>query len=539
MYSMKRLFYLSALSALLLSVGGCSENDAPSEPGAVTLLTRSDGDAATNYRLLVFNEAGDECLQNKTFTSTGGKVQLAAGTYQFVTLTETAGLALPAAGTLEGLSLTEAIGLQPGVALQPFRISAAEPVVIPDNTVYDAALQPATCGLVLNAVGEEAKKMTFSLKNMRAGICPNSSYPEATTAYPLQPGTNICLPTNGNAVLTYQPAGGASFDLSLDIPLEAGYTYTVDLSYSQGVLSFKTTVTDWASGGDPVTGRAEIQLTSGIKTQTETTAKVPDTQIASGQQVGVFINEDVTAATVIGANLKYNADGSGGLTLNTSPEQTTPYYPTSGKGVKIIAYQPYSASANITDEGYGFLVETDQRENANYYKSDLLYSSKVDAYAPKADAQSLVFKHMLSKVVCTLKKGAGSPELGGATVAIVGAKIGGTFNLSNGTFTINDAAASDIKMNNTITLGSYIAVIPPQTFAKDAKFLKVTLSGGGDFYYKVPNGDDDSDLKLETGHVYTYTITVNKTGLTVTSTITPWDDSSGTTPGDAVMGADL
>lgn len=537
MYSMKRLFYLSALSALLLSVGGCSENDAPSEPGAVTLLTRSGGDAATNYRLLVFNEAGDECLQNKTFASTGGKVQLAAGTYQFVTLTETAGLALPAAGTLEGLSLTEAIGLQPGVALQPFRISAAEPVVIPDNTVYDAALQPATCGLVLNAVGEEAKKMTFSLKNMRAGICPNSSYPEATTAYPLQPGTNICLPTNGNAVLTYQPAGGASFDLSLDIPLEAGYTYTVDLSYSQGVLSFKTTVTDWASGGDPVTGRAEIQLTSGIKTQTETTAKVPDTQIASGQQVGVFINEDVTAATVIGANLKYNADGSGGLTLNTSPEQTTPYYPTSGKGVKIIAYQPYSASATITDGGYDFSVQADQSGNSNYYNSDLLYSSKAEAYTPKTDAQSLVFKHQLSKVVCTLQSGTGSPAIDGATVAIVGAKIKGTFKPSNGTFTINDATTSDVSMNNTITSDSYIAVIPPQTFAKDAKFLKVTLSGGGDFYYKVPNGDGDSDLTLAAGNVYTYTIKVNKTGLTVTSTITPWGDG-GTTTGDAVMGAD-
>lgn len=535
MYSMKRLFYLSALSALLLSVGGCSENDAPSEPGAVTLLTRSGGDAATNYRLLVFDEAGDECLQNKTFASAGGKVQLAAGSYQFVTFTETAGLALPAAGTLEGLSLTEAIGLQRGVALQPFRISVAEPVVIPDNTVYDAVLQPATCGLVLNVVGEETQKMTFKLKNMYDGICLNSSDPTTTTAYPLQPGTNTCLPTNGNAVLTYQPAGGASSDLFLDIPLEAGYTYTVDLSYSQGVLSFKTTVTDWASGGEPTTGNAEIQLTSGIKTQTETATDGPDTQIASGQQVGVFINEDVTA-TVIGANLKYDADGKGGLTLNTNPEQTTPYYPTSGKGVKIIAYQPYSASADITNGGYSFTVQTDQNGNSNknYYDSDLLYSESA-VYSPKADAQSLVFKHQLSKVVCTLQSGVGSPELDGATVAIVEAKIKGTFKPSDGTFTIDDRTISDVTMNNTITSGSYIAVIPPQTFNKGAKFLKVTLKEGGDFYYKIPNG---GDLTLAASNVYTYAITVNKTGLTVTSTITSWDSSSGTTPGDAVMGAD-
>ncbi len=261
MYSMKRFFYLSALSALLLSAGGCSGSDAPdalSVPGSVTLLTRGGDGAATAYRLLVFDGTGNACLKNIPFASNGGKVELATGSYRFVTLTEAAGLELPATGTVEGLALTTPIGLQAGVALQPFRISAVGNVTITDNTVYDAKLNPATCGLVLNVVGEEAEKATFTLKNMHAGICPDGSNSTASTVYPLQSGTNTCLPTNGNAILTYRLANNVESEIPLGISLEAGFTYTVDLAYSEGSISFKTTITDWTSGGDPVTGSAEM-----------------------------------------------------------------------------------------------------------------------------------------------------------------------------------------------------------------------------------------------------------------------------------------
>ena len=380
---------------------------------------------------------------------------------------------------------------------------------------------------------------------MYAGICPDKSHLATQTVYPLQSGTNTCLPTNGNAVLVYQSGVGAQSELSLDIPFEAGFTYTVDLAYSEGVLSFKTTVTDWTSGGNPVTGSAEILLGSGITTQVQTATDVPDKQIASGQEVGIFINEDVASGTVIGTNLKYEADGNGGLTLATmEPEQKIPYYPTSGNGVNIIAYQPYDASAAIVGgtNTYNFSVKTDQNGNSNkdYYDSDLLYSSS-ETYTPKADAQSLVFKHVLSKVVCTLAKGTGSPDLTGATVEIVGAGTKGSFKLSDGSFTTNtndSDSKRNIKMNSTITPSSFIAVIPPQTFAKGAQFLKVTLStsaGGGVFYYKIP---DDSGLALTGGSVYKYEIKVNMTGLTVTSSIKDWT-VVGSYPiaGDAEMGS--
>lgn len=278
---------------------------------------------------------------------------------------------------------------------------------------------------------------------------------------------------------------------------------------------------------------SEIRLSSGVTVQqTRATGSVPDTQIAAGQEVGVFI-KDVTVTSpdyAIGDNLKYTANGNGGLTLATS--QNAPYYPATGADVNIWAYQPYNASASMTGNGFEFTVKTNQNNNSgkDYYDSDLLYSSSTSAYSRQKEAQSLGFKHLLSKVVCMLKPGAGNPGLTDATVEIVNAETKGTFKPSDGSFTTASSSTSNITMNSSITSGSYIAVIPPQTFAKGAKFLKVTLSsanGGGTFYYTIPDGDGDSDLALITGNVYTYTITVNLTGLSVTSTITPWEEIEG------------
>lgn len=269
----------------------------------------------------------------------------------------------------------------------------------------------------------------------------------------------------------------------------------------------------------------EIRLSSGVTVlQTRGDNTPPDTQIANGQEVGVFISDAEDAA--IGTDLKYTADGSGGLTLAVmDPEQDTPYYPANGNSVNIYAYQPYSTTATA-DVSYDFSVQTDQSiaGNNNYYDSDLLYSA-TKVYSRQAAPLSLAFEHKLSKVVCTLVAGTGEPDLTGATVAIVNVETKGTFNPSDGTFTTTTSGAvqSDVTMNSTITSGSYIAVIPPQTFTKGAQFLKVTVADGGTFYHKIPNGNSDSDLILAAGNVYTYTITVNKTGLTVTSTISPWE----------------
>lgn len=274
----------------------------------------------------------------------------------------------------------------------------------------------------------------------------------------------------------------------------------------------------------------EIRLSSGLTVQqtraTESTP--PDTQIANGQEVGIFINDATTSAEIY-PNLKYTADGTGALKLGS--EESTPFYPANGNAVAIYAYQPWSTIG--TDGTFEFSVKTNQKDdNGDYYDSDLLYSESSN-YARQKAPHSLSFTHKLSKVVCKLETGVGNPSLAGATVEIMAAETKGTFKPSDGTFTLASGNTSTVKMNDNITSGYYIAVIPPQTFTKGTNFLKITI-GTGIFYYSIPMTGDD--LALAEGNVYTYTITVNLTGVTVTSDINKWDDiEANHKTGDAGM----
>lgn len=259
MYSMKILYYLSALSALLLLAGGCSGSDAPDVEdltGSVTLTTRGDTDATTTYRLLLFNEDGKKCLKNINFGYNSEKLQLPNGSYKFVTLTEPVGTDLPAPGTIDQLSLNTPITVDGSVPLKPLCISKAETVVIPATKAYVAELKPATCNLILNISGDEAKDVKYTLASMYDNIpLDGGPFTGDFNDYQLYPGTNICLPTNGNAQLNYK-LNNTSSTIPLDFPLEAGYTYTVNLAYSDGVISLKTTVKTWGDGGSQA-GNAE------------------------------------------------------------------------------------------------------------------------------------------------------------------------------------------------------------------------------------------------------------------------------------------
>lgn len=260
MYSMKILYYLSALSTLLLLAGGCSGGDDPDvedQTGSVTLMTRGDTDATTTYRLLVFKDADGTCLKNINFGYNSDKLQLPSGTYKFVTLTEPVGTDLPAPGTIAGLTLSTPITVDGTVPLKPLRISNAEAVVIPATKAYVAELKPATCNLILNISGNEAEKATYTLASMYNNISLNNgSFNGSLNNYPLQSGTNICLPTNGNAELNYKLNSTSPSTIPLGFRLEAGYTYTVNLAYSDGVISLKTTVKTWDDGGSQA-GSAE------------------------------------------------------------------------------------------------------------------------------------------------------------------------------------------------------------------------------------------------------------------------------------------
>lgn len=289
----------------------------------------------------------------------------------------------------------------------------------------------------------------------------------------------------------------------------------------------------------------EIRLSSGLEAQQTGTRSISTdlqgTQIAENNHVGFFINEDVTSdpSTTYDQNLDYKANGEGKF------NGATVYFPQSGKGVNIYAYAPYKADLELSDN-YSFAVKADQSSDANYIASDLLWGQPMKAdpenessyitanpVARTKDNVNVSFSHLLSKIEVTLTPGSGltPDDFKGATLSIQNTKPSTTLTLANGNISEASGDATDIiaakyGTSATPTLTA-AAIVVPQTVAKGTKFMKLHLATGGDLYYTLPNGGSDNNLTLESGKIYKYTITVNLTSLTVTSSITEWVSIGG------------
>ena len=181
-------------------------------------------------------------------------------------------------------------------------------------------------------------------------------------------------------------------------------------------------------------------------------------------------------------------------------------------------------------------------------------TEQLQAFIQKKAIRLEKYYEDIRKVEVVLKSGDGNPELTGAAVTIVGTKLKANFtpdktkdiaDVSSGqshragmiAITESDNAATPIKIQTVITdnfdtnteYGEAV-VLPKQTLNADDSFIQVKLSNDAVFTYKIPAGET---LTLESGKKYTYKITVNQTGLTVTSKIENWTEVEKV--GDAVM----
>lgn len=282
----------------------------------------------------------------------------------------------------------------------------------------------------------------------------------------------------------------------------------------------------------------EIRLTSGVTVQTRSNTQA--TQIQEGETVYVWADKASSTADYIKA-WKLTAGSSNDFT------GTSQYYPTDGSNLDFYALHGNFASNAFTENTTEFpataivhSVEADQSGTEAYTKSDLLYA--VQKNVPRSsNAVELSFYHMLSKVEVALKSGNGKPNLTGAAVTIVGTKLKADFTPDKsatmtdqsaraGMITIpgdnNDAAPIKIRTvttDNLDTNSEYgeAVVLPKQTISQNTPFIQVTLANKAVFSYKIP---DAGGLTLESGKKYTYKITVNQTGLTVTSKIENWTE---------------
>lgn len=287
---------------------------------------------------------------------------------------------------------------------------------------------------------------------------------------------------------------------------------------------------DWNVAGQD----AEIRLSSGI---VSSRAATQATQLVSGEVVYAWLDNMAGEQPVeVIKAWKLKADNSDKLIGESA--QFFPEGVSSLKAYAIHTNASFENGLSLPDK-ITHSILADQKETANYVKSDLLYSIKDEVN--KGETNALTFYHMLSKVEIKLIPGDGFTKEGleNAKVSILGTKPVATLTLDKAK---TETGLSDLSVRNGIVEGSGTpapisiatklddyaeAVIVPQSVQGD--FIQLELADLA-LIYKL-----DTEKNFESGKKYQFDITVKKTGLKVTATITDWDSTSGSVSGSATM----
>ena len=200
---------------------------------------------------------------------------------------------------------------------------------------------------------------------------------------------------------------------------------------------------------------------------------------------------------------EYTVTASTDFKSATLSRENDPYYWTSRDPITVSAWWPFD-NADITQMP-AVKVAEDQSKLADFQNSDFISAEnrKVEFNNP-----TLEFTHRTARVTIELKPGTGFTSVAGATVSLM------SLSADNG----NPTA---IKTYNA-SGNTYEALTAPQTVAAGKPFVRVEL-GGGTFYFRP-----QTNVVLEAGNRYTYTVKVNATDLTLEGcTIGDWADGGG------------
>ncbi len=281
-----------------------------------------------------------------------------------------------------------------------------------------------------------------------------------------------------------------------------------------------------------IDSQTEIRLSTGIEVSRAAFAGT-DTQIASGETVSAWVDQVATGTPQLYGKNTLTADGSGGLSGGSSM-----YFPLNGDNVDIYALHTNAAWAGTAYPAATLThsVGADQRTLANYAASDLLYGRAMNVARTK-NPVPLTFYHLLSKVQVAIVAEEGLTASDIQSITIGGTKRSVTYTLSKSAAP-NAIGVTAAGSASAITIGQDLsadfteanvryndAVVVPQTLSEGTVFLTITLTTGENLVYRLT-----ANTTFESGKKYTCHMTVNLTGITMTTSVADWR------PGDLITG---
>ncbi|MDE7414684.1 MAG: fimbrillin family protein [Muribaculaceae bacterium] len=227
-------------------------------------------------------------------------------------------------------------------------------------------------------------------------------------------------------------------------------------------------------------------------------------------------------------------DGLGNFRVQTSGTQI--YFPDDSE-TTFTAYYPWS-SLNGTS-----VISTDTRNQTNRKSFDFLWATA----SGQKDAPNVnfTFDHRMVKVVLTVSPGTGMTydEIKNFTMSLTGVRHNGSFNIADGTTTVDDESESwtfsDLAiLNDAERTMTFSFILFPQVFDKPLDFLALLdMPGNNDLTLKAyidftgaNRQKDGTAAKNEwvAGRQYNLSLTLNKTDINVAEClIKDWDEVKG------------
>lgn len=254
----------------------------------------------------------------------------------------------------------------------------------------------------------------------------------------------------------------------------------------------------WPEGGVPLELYAAVEGYSSANAQTRATT---ENRWEGGEDVRLWISSSILYMPDQDVYSSVDSDGklimNGALSNWVSPDEE--------KGIQGV----YPLLRNIDP----FSVLADQRDEG-YQDSDCMAAPYLRIAVTSPD-KTLVFRHIIAKVVVHLKAGNGvtGDELQRATVTFENLTCtGGSINFSNGTVAQVTPRIDRITPNEvTPAADGYVrtvrTLLPPQDMS-ERKFVKIVI-GGKTFYYTPAAGEAD----FFSGKMYEYRLTVTSEGI--------------------------
>lgn len=245
----------------------------------------------------------------------------------------------------------------------------------------------------------------------------------------------------------------------------------------------------------------------------------------AGDAIGIFMLNGTAVDTY--SNIKYVTTDNSGV---FNPQSTTIYLPVDGSGRDFVAYYPYDGvmegstySINLNNQTDQSAIDfmTSEKENGTL--------STVKGIAKTNPDVKFRFHHMLSKVSLIIKTGNGftgdNTELAGLIVKLTGQNTEGTCDVLN-----DNAVTATGSTDKTIELltaadglTSEAIVMPADNF--NGMKLQFETVNSGNYEWSLASSTEAD--KFEPGKEYKYTITINKTSISVTTTIADWESGNG------------